>query len=261
VEPAVILLDRRWALAIFDFVDRMINARIDDAFLASAGFFHVGTKCPTDTAAGASVDEAVLRSRIERVFALHEFGMEDDVALLRGGCLDVRQALPFFQVLCADKPALGNRARLVGWLGFRIATLSAKEAINPAVLVLDDAHIINVRIWLGSLGNYAWFVPETEVIEAVLGFGDSEKAFSIPALDAHADDDLPVLLNRAGIKCGIDAEALQEVGIGFRIQIKAPFQRNVICRNDWVRVALVNAIRPCGINSVFAFNERFMSAS
>ena len=244
VQPAVLGFDRGRALAVLEFVDRVVGPPVDDGFLAGAGLFHRGAECPADAAAGACVDETVLRAGVERVFSANEFRVDDDVALLGRGGLDVRQALPFFQVLRAHEPALRDGAGLVVGFGFRVAALGAEEAVDPAVLVFHEPHVVDVGVGIPGFRDHAGLIPEPEPVDAVFGFGDGEETLAVPSFDPDANRDPAIPLDGSGIECGIDPEAFEEERVRLRVQIVAPFQRDVGRGDDRVHVALVNAVVP-----------------
>jgi len=83
VEPAVGRLDGRSSRAVLGLLDGVVHARIEEVLLLDAGVLHRSREAPRDPAAGACVDEAVLRARVQQVAPLDEAGVEDHVALLR----------------------------------------------------------------------------------------------------------------------------------------------------------------------------------
>ena len=187
--------------------------------------------------------------------------MQHDVALLGGWGLDIGQALPFFQIPGAHQTALGHGAGLIGGLGLRVAPLGAKEAVHPAVLVIHEAHVVDVRVWILRLGNHARLIPETEIVDAVFRFSNREETFPVPALDPDTNHNFPVPLDGTGIESRIDAEAFHQERIGFRVQIVAPFKRYVGVGHDRVEIAFIDAVIPGGIHGVFALDEGFMVAA
>lgn len=83
VQPAFFGLDRRGALAVFDLLDSVISAAVDNDFLIDHCFFNAGRKTPADAAALARLNKTILRPGIEGVLAGDELGMQHHVALLR----------------------------------------------------------------------------------------------------------------------------------------------------------------------------------
>ena len=132
------------------------------------------------------------------------------------------------------------------WIGRRgclwIAPLGAEKSVDTAVLVLHESHVVDVGVEALGFRDHAGFVPEAESIDAAFRFRDGEKAFSVPALDAHADDDFSLLLDGARIERGVDSEALHQERIGLRIEIVAPFQRHVVS-TEFLRLMSVSWAR------------------
>ena len=114
----------------------------------------------------------------------------------------------------------------------------------------DQTHVIDVRVGIGRLGDNAGLVPKAEAVGAGGGFGDGKKALAIPALHAGANDDLAVMLERAGIEDGVNTQAFEEEGVGLWVEIVAPLERHMGGGKDRAAVALINAVVPCGIKGV-----------
>ena len=83
VQPALRRLDRGGAQAVLDFLDRVVLAVVDDLLRPDDGVLDAVRQGPADAAAGAGLDETVLRAGVEGVLAVDEFRVQDDVALLR----------------------------------------------------------------------------------------------------------------------------------------------------------------------------------
>ena len=84
IEPAMFGFKRSWPESILHFFDRVILPSVDDYFFVYNRDFDLVRYSPTDSPAGASFDEVVLRACVESVFSTDEFRMQDHVALLRG---------------------------------------------------------------------------------------------------------------------------------------------------------------------------------
>ena len=82
VEPALRRADGVRTFAVLHFHDGVVVAGIDDAFLADLGMRDVVDQCPSDASAGTGIDESVLRTGVEGVLSVDEFGVEHHVALL-----------------------------------------------------------------------------------------------------------------------------------------------------------------------------------
>ena len=89
-------------------------ARVDDGLLVQFGVGDVVDECPADAAAGAGVDESVLRAGVEGVLPVDELRVEDDVALLALR-LEVGQPLPGLQVAAVAVAAERSAGLLSSW--------------------------------------------------------------------------------------------------------------------------------------------------
>ena len=78
------------ALPVLCFLDRVVCASINDAFVFNDCVRNVIAHPPSDAAAGAGVDKSVLGPCVERVLAVNKFRMQNNVALLRRVCAQVR---------------------------------------------------------------------------------------------------------------------------------------------------------------------------
>ena len=85
------------ALAILYLSDGMVMTGVDDLLLFHLGVGDVVHQCPADTTTRTCIDEAILRTGIEGIFAVDELRMQHHITLLALGS-QVRQALPGLQV-------------------------------------------------------------------------------------------------------------------------------------------------------------------
>lgn len=224
VEPAFLGFDRSGALSVFEFVNGVVSPAVDDGFGAGDRIFHGIAESPADAAAGTRVDKPVLRARVEGVFATDKFGVKNDIPLLRGRRFDVGEAFPRDEVFRAHETGLGGGGRLVGSGGCVVAALGAEDAVDPAVFVFDEAHIIDIGIGVVRFGNDARFFPESESFDTVGAFRHGEKAFAVPAFDADAEEDFTVAFDGTGVEGGVDAHAFEEEWVGGRVEVVAPFE-------------------------------------
>ena len=141
-------------------------------------------ECPSDASTGTRVDEAVLRTGIEGIFAIDELRMEHNVTLLRLG-LQVWQTIPGLQVLRAGDGSGSSSSREISRLRV-VVTLGTEHAIDPAVLVLRDTHVIDICGRNHIVGHRDRLVPETEVVDTVGRLGHSEETLAVGTL--HTND-------------------------------------------------------------------------
>ena len=118
----------------------MIVAGVDDLLFLDLGMGDVVNKSPTDAATRTSVDESVLRTCVEGILAVNEFGMKYYVSLLTLR-LQVGQTLPVYEVFCACDTCCGSSCREVAGLCV-VMTLSTENALNPTLLVGCEYHTI-----------------------------------------------------------------------------------------------------------------------
>lgn len=234
VQPSFCCFQRCGTETIFEFRDGVVMAWIDNLLMACDSIFHGVAQCPTDATTRSSIYKAILWSSVESVFAIDEFRVEDDIALLRGGGLEVGESLPCIKVARADDATLRDGAGLVRVGNGRVAAFGAEQAVNPAVLVLDQSHVIDVGVRVGCFRNDAGSFSKTKIVEAIWRYGDSEEALSIPPFDPHAENNPAFVLNRSSVECGIDTETFQEMWIGLWVQVVAPLQRDMARSDDGI---------------------------
>ena len=101
--------------------------------------------------------------------------MEHAVALVkRTRRFQIGQPLPLHKVLGARDAATGNGGGNIA--GLRIVMpLGAEQAVNPAVLVPHEAHVIQIRFLRLVIRHPHRVIPEAEAVHAVFAFRDREK--------------------------------------------------------------------------------------
>ena len=252
MEPAAGRLDRMGALAVLALLDRMVTAHVDDPLVAHLGAGHVVHQSPADATAATGVDEAVLRTGVERVFPLHELGMKHHVALLPR-TLQVGQALPRLEIARAGDARGGYGGRQIA--GCReVLAFGAEDAVDPAVLVGREAHVVDVRIGFFGFGHAHRIVAETEAVHAAGAFGHGEERLAVVALDTHHEQVFAVVADGSGIERPVDPEALHEVGIALGRKVVAPLDGRMQARQHRIFVTLIDAV-PGQQRRVFADKE------
>ncbi len=241
VKPALGRLDRRWALAVLQLLDRVVGFVVDDRLRLDYRAGHIVAQAPADAAAAAHRDEAVLRTGVERVLAVDEFRMQHDVALLAGPGLQVGQALPGDEVAGAGDAALRYGRRQVVRL-VQILALGTEQTVDPTVGVLRQAHVVDIGVGIFGLRQDDGLRPETKAVDAVFALGDGEEGFTVIAFDTDDNDKLLLPLHRSRIECGVDTQPLLHEGIGLRIKIVTPGQRYVVGGDDGMLPAMIDAV-------------------
>ena len=210
-------------------------------------------QCPSDASTRACVDEAVLRSRVERIpstldgFAIHHFGvdelgMQDDIALLADR-LQVGQAFPRDEVAGACDASCGCGGAEVAWASVIVA-LNAEDAVDPAVLVLRQAHVVDIRCGHVALWQGDRLGPEAPAVDAIGRFGHGEETLTIGTLDATDHQITAIQLDGACVQHGIDHNALHQVGVVLGREVVAPLQGRMLSREDGEFIFLIDAIAP-----------------
>ena len=72
-------------LAVLHFHDGVVMTGVDDLLFLHFGMRDVVDECPSDTSTRTSVDEPILWTCVESIFAINELGVQHDVALLGFG--------------------------------------------------------------------------------------------------------------------------------------------------------------------------------
>ena len=255
VQPALGGFDGVRALAVLHFLNGVVEAPVDDFLLLDDGVLHAVHQGPAYSAAVARVDEAVLRAGIEGIFSVHELRMQHHVALL-AGALDVRQALPVHQILGAGH-AGGRRGGRQVSLRVMVFALYAEDAVNPAVLMGGEAHVVHVGGGFSPLRHGDGTGPEAEVVHTVRAFGHGKEGLAVVSFHTHHQHVFVTPLDGAGIEGGMDADPFHQIRISLLVQVIAPLQRSMLGREDGILVALVNAVSLNG--GISSFNQLLMT--
>ena len=168
------------AFSVLQLLDGVVIPAVYGLFFPDHGIRNVIDQCPADSAATAGVDETVLRTGVQRIFSIDELRMKHYIALLRGGP-NVGQTLPSDQVVRAGYGRCGYRGRKVAGPA-PVFPLGAEYAVDPAVFVGCESHVVNVHVRIVRFRHDDRFVPETKIVNAVRAFGDGEKGFAVGSL-------------------------------------------------------------------------------
>jgi len=166
------------------------------------------------------LDEIVLRARVERVLAIDKLGVQHHVALLRRLRFQVGEALPDLQSLVRTMPHCATAeevSRRASW----VFAFGAEEAVDIAVFMLHQAHVVDIRVGVAVSGSRTGS-SRNESCPRRWGFRPRRKTTCGPRLDARHEQKLALMEQSAGVECGIDAHALEKQRIGFAVEIVAP---------------------------------------
>ena len=162
----------------------------------------------------------------------------DGVLALR---LQVGQSFPGLQVPCARYGRRGRGCREVAWATVIVA-LGTEHAVDPAVLVLRQSHVVDVRGGLLRVGHGDGLLPEAEVIDAVRTLGNGEEALAVGPLHAAHQQVAPIQADGSGVQHRVHHDALHQVGVVLLTEIISPLQRCVVSRQHRVAVLFVDAV-------------------
>ena len=217
--------------------------------------FHAVHQGPANAAAIPCVDKAVLRARVQGIFPVHELRVQHHVALLAPR-LDVRQALPVHQILGAGH-AGGSRSSGEVSRGRLVLPLHAEDAVNPAVLMPGQAHVVNIGGGLTPLRHGDGTRPEGEVVHAVGTLGHGEEGLAVGPLYTYYQHVFVAPLDGAGVQRGMDADPFHEEGVALLVQVIAPLQRSMFPGKDGILVAFIYTVPFDG--SIRAFNQSLVA--
>ena len=240
MQPAPVRLDGVRTFPVLHFLDGVVETPVDDFLVLDDGVFHAVHQGPADTAAVAGIDETVLRAGVQGIFSVHEFGMKHYIALL-GRRTDVRQALPVHQVPGTGHTGCRRSGRKVS-LGAVILAFHAENAVNPAVLMGSQAHIVHIGGGFSPFREGDGTGPEAEVVHTVRAFGHGKERLAVGSFHTHHQDVFPVPFDGARIQGGMYADTLHQVGIALPVKIVPPLERSMLRRQDGVFITLVNAV-------------------
>ena len=251
VQPTLRRLDGVRPLPVLAFLDGMVAATAERLLAFNEGVFHAVDQSPSDAGSAAGIDEAVLRARIERILAVHELGVQHHVALLALRH-DIGQALPGDQVVRAGHAGGGHGGRQVVGPG-GILALHAENAVDPAVFMRSQPHVVDIGGRFAILRHRHGTGPETEIVDTAGTLRHSEEGFAVRPFNPCDQDIFSIPLDGAGIEHGMDAEALQQVGIRIRMQVVAPLQRGMLRRQHRIRISFINTVPFDG--NILPFNQ------
>ena len=186
------------AFAVFHFLDGVVMAEVYDLLLLDHCAVHGIYQSPANAAAASCINESVLRTCVEGIFAVHKLRVQDNVPLLAAG-LDIRKPLPVHKVLGTGNSGRCSCGGKVSFQGVVLA-LHAEDAINPAVLMGREAHVVDVGCGLSPFRHSDGTGPELEIVNSIGAFGNRKEGFTVIPFHAHYKHVFAVPLDGAGIK-------------------------------------------------------------
>ena len=135
--------------------------------------------------------------------------------------------------------------------------LRAEQAVNPAILVADEAHVVQIRLLRLVIRHPHRVIPEPEPVHAGFALRHGEKRFTVPALDARHQHDVPVPFHRADVEDAVDAQPCHEMRIGGVIEIITPEQGRVFGGQHRKFIPVKDAVADF-LRAVAAFDQLFM---
>ena len=229
------------SFAVLHFLDGVVEAFLDDGFLLHLGMSDVVDECPTDATAAACVDESVLWTRVEGVFAIHELWVKHYVALLAAS-FQVGQTFPVDEVLGAGDASRCCGSTEVASRSGVVVTLCTEDAINPSVFVLRDSHVVDVRGRHYVVGHGDGIVPEAEIVDAVLTFCHGKEGLAVGSFHTNHQEVFPVQLDGTRIEYGIHADTFQKIRVRLLVEVVTPEDRCVSSGQDGMCVSCDDAV-------------------
>ena len=123
-----------------------------------------------------------------------------------------------------------------------IVALGAEDAVDPAVFVGGQTHIVDICRGNDVLRQGDGAFPEAESIDAVRRFGNREEGFPVGAFDANAQQIFAIPADGAGIHRRIGRDSFAQVRICLFGQIVAPFDGDMFGGQNGIPVAAENAV-------------------
>ena len=120
----------------------------------------------------------------------------------------------------------------------------AEHPVDPTILMLRDAHVIDIGGWHHILRHGDRFLPEAEVIDTVGRLCHGEERLTVGSLHAHHQQILVVPLDGPAVQGGVHHDALHQIRVVVLVEIVAPLQGSVLSREDRVFVFLVDTVPP-----------------
>ena len=111
--------------------------------------------------------------------------MQHHIALLTLR-LEVGQTVPCLQVFRTGDTSRCRSGTEVAWLRV-VVPLGTEHAINPAILMLCDTHVIDIRGGNHIVGHRDRLFPEAEVVDAIRTLCHGKETLSVGSL--HTDDE------------------------------------------------------------------------
>ena len=136
-----------------------------------------------------------------------------------------------------------------------------EKAVDIAVFVAGQTHIINVHIGIIGLVKQDGERTEAEIVDAVFAFRYGKEGFSVISFDPDDHADFSIHFNRTGVESGIDSEPFHEERITFGVKIITPFQRDVFCGNNGVDITFKTSVVPLGIDLIGTGYKFFIAAN
>ena len=121
-------------------------------------------------------------------------------------------------------------------------TLGTEQAINPAIFMAHQPHVVKISLLLLELWHLDRMIPEFKTVDAVFTFGNREERFSVPAFDAGRKDNLSIPRHGADVENAIDSQARHQMRIRCMIEIVAPIQRHMVRGKHGKFVPVKNAV-------------------
>ena len=85
--------------------------------------------------------------------------------------------------LSARSP-LRHSSGSIAFRGRRILSLRTENTVNPAIFMLNQPHVVHVRVRILRLRHLHGFIPKAEAVDPVRAVRDGKQTFPVHSLDA-----------------------------------------------------------------------------
>ena len=131
----------------------------------------------------------------------------------------------------------GGKIRIGGILALR-----AEHAVDPAVLMLGQTHIVDIGLLRAGVRQNHRIIPEMETVDTVVALCHSKERF--PVISFHTDHQIifSVKFNGSGVHHGVDAQTLLKIRIGLLVEVISPVYRCKLPGQDRILIPVINSV-------------------
>ena len=167
--------------------------------------------------------------------------MQHAIALVgRRRGTQVVEPFPVDQVLGAHDASVRPRSGEIRRSG--ILALAAEHAVQPAVLMLGDPHVVDVGFLRADIGQLYRMIPEAETVHPAVAFRHRKKGLAVVSFYPGDDVVFPVPVKRAGVEHRVDAQPLHEIRVAVFVEIVFPEGRHMSAGEHRMHITVDNPV-------------------